>query len=124
MLVLEKRTKEELKVMLENIPVLTQKWKCYERTPPNEFSLDLARRVLSRTSSLFDNFLPNAIVAIHEGGVKIVFSSSNKYADIEICNDGEITVGYIDEIADSIGLWDFDSIESTLNKIKDFISTN
>ena len=63
-------------------------WDSYGAEPPNVQSSESAGRILSLLQQQLMS--PTSLVASAEGGVGIIFSDAEKYADIECLNSGEI----------------------------------
>jgi len=81
---------------LERLGSLDSDWDGYGTSAPNRVAMDCARKIVERLLKI--NFPPQAIVPSAEGGVGITFRKDDRYAALEICNDGEIVV--LTEIAE------------------------
>jgi hypothetical protein len=84
---LSKRSQDLLQ-KIERMKDLRPNWDTYGAEPPSVDALNSAAELLNRLSKL--EFLPTDAVASTEGGVALSFTTSNRYADIEILNSGEI----------------------------------
>lgn len=63
----------------------------YSGPPPNDRALAVAREILDTQCAPL-GMVPTRVVASAEGGVGLVFTSGDRYADIEVFNDGDIAV--------------------------------
>src|ERR1017187_9257779 len=73
---------------LKLITGLQNGWDSYGAEAPTPASASIAKRVLSILQH--SNMPPSRVAASAEGGVGICFVEGEKYADIEIFNDGEM----------------------------------
>jgi hypothetical protein len=73
---------------LNDMGKLAPNWDSYGAQPPTAEARDCAREILILLQS--QSFPPSTIVPSSEGGVAICFLESDKYADIECLNTGEI----------------------------------
>lgn len=108
----------ELDRRINVIATFTKDWNSYGSDPPSRKAIELSREYLNRLASL--DFLPDRVLPSAEGGVGFVFLEGDKYADIEIFNDGEVYAGISGDIIDS---WEFSrkDLEATIRKIRGFL---
>ena len=63
-------------------------WNGYGSESPNEIAIEAAKEIVLTAPQL--GMIPNKILPSAEGGVGICFYASDRYADIECLNTGEI----------------------------------
>lgn len=83
------REHEEQLARLESFRGLQRGWDSYDAEPPNAMAIDNAKRIL-RVLWEGDIEVRMRLSPSVEGGVAVVFNGSDKYADLECFNDGEI----------------------------------
>lgn len=109
--------------LLQPLLGLKTGWDSYGAEPPNESALSISDRILSLLSA--HTLAVDGIVPSPEGGVGIVFYHDERYADIEIFNNGEI-LAVVDDKIEKPDVWDVsndtDDIVATLDKIHGFLN--
>lgn len=87
---------------------------------PNNSSIVKAEEVLSKLKQL--GFLPSRVVASAQGGIGLVFLTSDKQADIEILNSSEILAGiYPFDRETEVWVVSLDELETTVERIRGFL---
>ena len=80
----------EARERLATAKTLQPNWDSYGAEPPNKRSRAVAVRILDVLQQ--KSIPPTRLVASAEGGIGIVFTDGDRYADIECLNSGEIMV--------------------------------
>lgn len=107
---------------LHSFSGLQRGWDSYDAEPPSELATTNATRVLHVIWSVGLASPIKAIVPSVEGGISIVFSaSSQKCADIECFNDGEI-LALTSESAGEPSVWSLNGGTGTLRRTIERIS--
>lgn len=91
----------------------------FDRPSPDAIKIG---RDLARELEYFGE-LPSRISASAEGGVVFGFRKNNRYAGIEISNDGEI-VGLISDYNGKIEAWEVDqsALKETVNRVSEHLN--
>lgn len=79
---------DEARDQLSSSAVLAPNWDSYGAESPNAQSREDAGRILRLLQQLV--IAPTRLLPSAEGGIGIVFSNAERYADIECLNSGEI----------------------------------
>lgn len=73
---------------VEEMRELHADWDSHGAAPPEDIAREVAKQVLFAASTL--KVVPNRVAPSAQGGVGVCFYAHEKYADIEILNNGEI----------------------------------
>lgn len=63
-------------------------WDSYDALPPSHAAVQHARDMLAKLRELF--LIPNAALPSAEGGIALVFTNGDRYAQLEILNSGSL----------------------------------
>jgi hypothetical protein len=105
--------KFQWKRTLRRLRELPTGWDSYDAPPPNDVSLAVADKFLDLLSN--ERLFPASIIASAEGGIGICFGASDRYADLEFLNSGEI-IGVRYRGTTLPIVWETDSSEGALIK--------
>jgi uncharacterized protein (DUF433 family) len=86
----------QARARLEKITALDADWSALGSAPPNEKAKELAFRVLNSSYSM-GKLEPSLVTAAADGGVGVVYKSSDKYAAIECSNRGRMQLLWFDQ---------------------------
>jgi|GEM_PF-5282059 hypothetical protein len=106
---------------LEELLELSDGWDGYEAPRPNKQAISQGRAALDLLCAA--GYPPTDILPSAEGGVGLVFRIDNRYADIEIFNDGEI-IGLCAEDGSDPITWEITgphSLAPALSKVCSFV---
>lgn len=102
---------QNLADQLESLRAVDRQWDGFGAIAPEERSIRVAARLLKELKGV--GAQPVAIRPAAEGGVGICFTSGNKYAQIEVSNDGDI-YGLIVPTAGEPTFWEIGSAEQPI----------
>jgi hypothetical protein len=112
-----------IREQLDEATNLRQNWDSYNAEPPNHQAQNLAAGVLTFLET--NSIAPSRLVPSAEGGVAFCFVESNRYADIECLNTGEILAVIYEGNNDPI-VWQVTSqnqaLQETVERIRGHIA--
>ncbi len=113
---------QDLITQANELKELPDGWNSYDAPPPSDSTVKNVKLVLQ---VLCDFSFPIHLVPDVNGGIGIILSNSNVYADFSCNNDGTI-LGITSNRADVIDVWEVDSnkILLSIEKINKFIGEN
>ncbi|MBN1515612.1 hypothetical protein JXA32_03480 [Candidatus Sumerlaeota bacterium] len=94
--------KSKLKMLhdrINELKELERDWDSYGAPAPTFKAISLSQTILDELNNI--EFLPNGVLPSVEGGIAFIFSNHEKYANVEIDNDGDAICGMSDRINDA-----------------------
>lgn len=99
---------------IQSLSSIQKNWDSYGAPPPSQGVVRKSETILSKLISY--NLIPEDILPSVEGGISFIFTSEDKYATIEVHNDGDIIVGL-----SNLDVWEIND-EKDIQKSKEKIS--